>query len=150
MGFEVKKVRRVRCPRCGRQIDTTEAKPLSSIRCQSCGHKTNVPVKLGKTIQIEKLIGQGTGSIVYEAVDLENRRRLAAKVIKPSDETNKKHVGGIAEAEALMRIKHPNIVEVYGIDVEHGQPCIFMELLPGGSLKSMLDRSGAIIGLVNQ
>src|SRR5262249_37164237 len=39
-----------------------------------------------------------------------------------------------AEAEALARLQHPNIVQIYEVGEAAGQPYFVLEFVPGGSL----------------
>ncbi len=142
MAFLVDRVKEVRCKPCGQRNDTSKAKPMSTIRCRGCGKKLEVPARLGQSILIFKPLGRGTGSIVYEGFDETMRRSVAVKVIQPAGASRGQD--GIAEARALARLNHPNVVQVFDIDTEHGQPCIIMERLEGGSLDTMLKRNGRV------
>jgi hypothetical protein len=42
------------------------------------------------------------------------------------------------EAEALARLKHPNIVQIYQIGEHHGLPFLVLDFCPGGSLAKKL------------
>jgi serine/threonine-protein kinase len=44
-----------------------------------------------------------------------------------------------AEAEAVARLQHPNIVQVFRLDEHDGLPCLIMEYVPGGTLSQGLD-----------
>jgi serine/threonine protein kinase len=45
----------------------------------------------------------------------------------------------LAEAEAVARLQHPNIVQVFQIGAAAGRPFMALEYLPGGSLDKTLD-----------
>ena len=44
-----------------------------------------------------------------------------------------------AEAEAVARLRHPDIVQIYHVGEVGGLPFLELEYLPGGSLDRMLD-----------
>ena len=139
MGFQAERVKSVTCPKCGQHIDVSAARPLSPIACPNCSHEAIVPAKVGSMI-LTGVLGEGTGSIVYRAEDRVLGRSVALKVVKPHDGQTPGQQSGIDEARSLLLIDHPNVVKVYAIDTRRGQPCIIMELLPGGSLKDVLER----------
>lgn len=75
-------------------------------------------------------IGRGGMGVVYKARDLALRRPVALKRIR----TEKALPRFRAEAEAVARLQHPNIVQIYAIAEHAGEPYLALEYLPGGSL----------------
>ncbi len=92
--------------------------------------------------KIEKLLGRGGMGEVYLA-SAPGGALHAVKVLYPdvsgsgSDELNR----FVREAEFMMTVRHPNIVEVYdaGIDPDTGLCFLTMEFMPGGTLRQLLD-----------
>src|SRR5438270_13946518 len=94
-------------------------------------------------------IGSGGSGRVYVAADVRLRRRVAVKVLHAAlaDDTGFLRRFG-AEAQLAASLHHPNVVAVYdwGEDaVSMGTPqapvpFMVLELLSGGSLRSLLDR----------
>lgn len=139
MGFQAERVKNVTCPKCERTLDVSTARPLSSILCPDCSTPSVVPARVGSMI-LTGILGEGTGSIVYRAEDRVLGRTVALKVVKEQDAGTPGHQNGVDEARSLLLVDHPNVVKVYAIDTRRGQPCIIMEMLPGGSLKDVLER----------
>jgi WD40 repeat protein/tRNA A-37 threonylcarbamoyl transferase component Bud32 len=86
---------------------------------------------------LEKLDRGGMG-VVYKARHVKLNRLVALKMILAgeyagADELRRFYL----EAEAVARLRHPNIVEIYDIGMAHGMPYIALEYLPGGSLKRL-------------
>lgn len=48
------------------------------------------------------------------------------------------------EVEMLRGLHHPNIVDYLGTSRSHSSLCIFLEFVPGGSIRQLLDRFGAL------
>ncbi|MBO6513262.1 MAG: protein kinase [Phycisphaerales bacterium] len=92
------------------------------------------PVIDGYTIL--RLLGEGGMGSVYEAEQLQPTRRVAIKVLRLGHATKALKRRFQLEAEALARLKHPGIAQVYevGIDQKFGQPYIAMELVEGPTL----------------
>jgi Protein kinase domain len=86
-------------------------------------------------------IGSGGMGVVFRARQVRADRIVALKVIKGD-------FGGEGElrdrfrteAQALARVKHPNIVQIYDVGEERGYPYFSMEYVPGGSLAQRLKR----------
>jgi WD40 repeat protein len=85
-------------------------------------------------------IGRGGMGVVYRARQLELGRIVALKAIKPGVEFDPERRHRFRnEAEAVARIQHPNIVQIYGV-VEHEQrPYLVLEFVDGESLEGRLD-----------
>ena len=110
-------------------------------------------VVLPKTLgpyRIDRQIGRGGMSIVYEAKHLSLDRTVALKVLLPSLSGDPAFVDRfLAEARAAARLDYPHIVPVYDCGDALGVKYIAMKLLEGRDLKRVLDsrRQGAGRGL---
>jgi hypothetical protein len=99
---------------------------------------------LGGRYRLEDQLGVGGMSVVYRARDEVLGRPVAVKVLAAayaSDDLSRRRIR--AEAQAVARLSHPNITDVYdfgeSVD-EDGErvPYIVMELLPGLTLAQRL------------
>lgn len=141
MAFHVDRVKVHKCPHCGASVDVSAHKPLNTVACPQCGKAFSVPARMGSML-ITRLLGVGTGSIVYQATDQVLGKEVALKVMKTDGGGSADKAAaqsGLDEARALLLVDHPHVVKVHAIDTRRGQPCIIMELLTGGSLKDPID-----------
>jgi tRNA A-37 threonylcarbamoyl transferase component Bud32/tetratricopeptide (TPR) repeat protein len=82
-------------------------------------------------------VGRGGMGIVYKARQTELRRLVALKMILSGP-----RAGSTArtrfrtEAEAVGRLNHPNIVQIYEVGDYAGQPFLSLEYVGGGSLEA--------------
>jgi serine/threonine protein kinase len=99
---------------------------------------------LAKYDVLEEL-GHGGMATVYRAHDRRLGRDVAVKVIHP----HLRDSGEVArrfsiEAQAVAKLRHPNIVEVFDVSAEgEGEQYLVVELLRGKTLRKMLQGSGA-------
>ncbi|TAK28820.1 MAG: serine/threonine-protein kinase [Chloroflexota bacterium] len=93
---------------------------------------------------------EGGWGIVYIVEDLHKGYRTAIKTLQERFLRNEFVVRRfIQEAHLWMSLgQHPNIVTVYGADAIQGRPCIFMEYISGGSLRSRLSVDPMPVGWV--
>ncbi len=85
-------------------------------------------------------IGAGGGGRVYVADDVRLRRRVAVKVLHPALADDAGFLRRFrTEAQLAASLHHPHVMAVYDWG-EDGVPFMVLELLAGGSLRSMLDR----------
>src|SRR5437016_4734563 len=84
--------------------------------------------------RLVRKIGQGGMSVVYEAFDERLKRSVALKLLHPFlAQASEYKARFLREAEAVARLTHPNILQIY--DVSHEQQLyIVTELLSGGTL----------------
>jgi len=84
-------------------------------------------------------LGAGGMGLVYSAFDPQLERKVALKLIRP-DAVRSPEVRArlVAEAKAMARVSHPNVVTVYDAGIHEGQPFVTMQLVVGGSLREHL------------
>src|SRR5207248_5429992 len=96
---------------------------------------------LGGRYRLLAPIGTGASAHVYMADDTRLRRRVAVKVLHAALADDQAFLRRFrAEAEAVAALRHPNIMNVYDHGEEGGSPYLVLELLGGGSLRSMLQQ----------
>eukprot|EP00079_Xenopus_tropicalis_P010590 XP_002935600.2 PREDICTED: mitogen-activated protein kinase kinase kinase 3 [Xenopus tropicalis] len=96
-----------------------------------------------------KLLGQGAFGRVYLCYDVDTGRELAAKQVQfdpDSPETSKEVSALECEIQLLKNLHHDRIVQYYGSLRDKGEKTltIFMEYMPGGSVKDQLKAYGAL------
>jgi serine/threonine protein kinase len=79
---------------------------------------------------------------VYEAEQIETGRRVALKVLARSLDSPDVTARFLREGRLAAAVSHPNSVYVFGShDIDH-VPMIAMELVPGGTLHEVVEKSG--------
>jgi serine/threonine-protein kinase len=97
---------------------------------------------LGDFVVLRRL-GQGGMGQVYLAEQISLKRKVALKVLKPelaSNETSLKRFQ--LEAEAVARVTHANIVQVYAIGMGEGLHYMALEYVDGFTLADYLQKKG--------
>lgn len=94
--------------------------------------------------EVEEEIGHGGMATVYRAKDRRLGRDVAIKVIhKHLRENLEVAARFVAEARAVAKLKHPNIVEVYDVsDEDDSERYLVVELVPGTTLRKLLSERG--------
>ncbi|XP_045066258.1 mitogen-activated protein kinase kinase kinase 3-like [Coregonus clupeaformis] len=96
-----------------------------------------------------KLLGRGAFGEVYLCYDVDTGRELAAKQVPfdPDCQETSKEVNALeCEVQLLKNLHHERIVQYYGStrDLEQRKLTIFVEFMPGGSIKDQLKAYGAL------
>ena len=92
---------------------------------------------------IERTLGKGAMGVVYEGLDPKLNRRVAIKTILKShldpDTAKDYSLRFSREAQAVARLNHPHIVQVYDFAEEGDIAYLVMEFIRGKELKNFFD-----------
>jgi uncharacterized RDD family membrane protein YckC len=140
------------CPYCGQALVDVQPRPTATF-----DHEATTAYPASQVIQphrapevlggyrMQRLIGQGGMGAVYEAEEIASGRHVALKLVAsafdPSPETMERFR---REGRLASTIAHPRCVFVLRADEEAGQPYIVMELMPGSTLKDLVDEHGPL------
>jgi serine/threonine-protein kinase len=89
--------------------------------------------------EIEGVLGRGGMGVVYRARHLALKRTVALKMILAGAHAGSQELARFrVEAEAVARLQHPNIVQVFEVGDSQGLPYCALEFVEGGSLAGKL------------
>ena len=145
------------CMYCGQRIESTSPPSSDPNETADFQHvapsfatvnETNSAMpeidRVGNYRLIRPLGSGGMGS-VYEAESEDSGERVAVKLLNSSLSSNPRSVERFKqEGRLASQISHPRCVFVYGADADAGRPFIVMELMPGSTLKDLVDRVGPL------
>jgi hypothetical protein len=107
-------------------------------------------IRLTERFVLERETGSGGMSTVFLGRDEVLERPIAVKLLKPGYAETDIGTRFRREGRTAASLSHPNIVQVYdaGADEFEGRRTsyIVMEYVPGGDLKDLIDRRGALSG----
>jgi serine/threonine protein kinase len=102
-------------------------------------------------LTILEKIGEGSFGAVYRAHDARLNIDVALKLLSP---VSASRAGLLAEARLLAKVRHPNVVHVYGADDTQRRVGLWMEFVKGRTLEDVLEAQGpfgareaALVGL---
>ena len=94
-------------------------------------------------LKIIEHVGRGTFGDVYRAWDSRLDREVALKILRqqePDDQAGASTV--IEEGRLLARVRHPNVVTVYGAERISGEVGVWMEFVHGKTVEQQLRDEG--------
>jgi serine/threonine protein kinase len=98
--------------------------------------KKEAPPKTVAGYEILGVLGRGAMGVVYKARQRGLNRLVALKMILSGTHASEHELGRFrTEAEAVARIQHANIVQIYEVGEEEGRPFFSLEYVDGGSLE---------------
>jgi eukaryotic-like serine/threonine-protein kinase len=90
-------------------------------------------------------VGRGSFGEVYRAFDPALQRHVALKLLLPRRLTRDEEVGALLrEARAIARVRHPNVVPIYGVDRHDGRLGFWSDFVKGQTLAEFVTTQGAI------
>jgi len=95
------------------------------------------PSRVGR-YEIFGVLGTGAMGVVYRARDPQLDRALAIKLVR-TDGAGRSHGARLMrEAQAMARLRHPNVVPIFDVGLADEAVFVAMPLLEGGTLQSWL------------
>ncbi len=95
--------------------------------------------------RLGRRLGSGGMGTVFEAFDEQQARNVAVKLIAPRNLASEQALDRFRlEGRTAAAVTHPRCVFVHAIDQEEGRPYIVMELMPGETLGSLVERRGPL------
>ncbi|MBI4348808.1 MAG: serine/threonine protein kinase [Elusimicrobia bacterium] len=100
---------------------------------------------LGQNFEIERELGRGGMGVVYEALDLSLRRRVAVKRMRAEISRRDRDLERfLEEARLVAALKHPHIVEIHAVLREAREVYLVFELVRGRPLDRLLAERGRL------
>lgn len=96
-------------------------------------------------IKLKAKIGSGGYGSVYIGYHDLMQRNVAVKILKSESSESGWYLRFQREAQALSKLSHPNIVQVYSFSItESGQAVLVMEYLEGKDIHSVVESQGRL------
>src|SRR5574343_949479 len=99
--------------------------------------------KIGR-FEVRRELGRGAQSVVYLGFDPQLQREIAIKTLHFTRSDPVQNQTLLAEARAVGRMRHPNIVPIFEAGEEGGDLYLVFEYVPGSNLAEFLQQSGAL------
>ncbi len=97
--------------------------------------------------QLLRLIRSGTTTAVWEAKRIDEKERLALKVLLSDFRTDKGEISQLKH-EALVGsfVNHPNVIKIFGYHEDQGFPLVSMQLYQARNLKIEIRERPEVLG----
>lgn len=101
--------------------------------------------RLGQTLagrfQLERLLAIGGMAAVYEAIQKPLNRRVAVKILHPTEIEAGRRDYFLREANAVAALRHPNIISIVDFGQDDKTLFLAMEHVPGKTFSQLLSES---------
>ncbi len=104
---------------------------------------------IGERYRLRTRLGGGAMGTVWSGVDEFLRRPVAVKAVRlpagmSAEEAAELRERTLREARAIAIVAHPNVVTLYDVARDGGEPFVVMELVPSSSLATIVHQHGAL------
>ena len=113
-------------------VDTLDAADTSS----DAQPKPDEPNRIGRFVVLDRL-GVGAMGVVYSAYDQQLDRKVAIKLLHAEQREARTRL--LREAQAMAKLSHPNVVQVFEVGTQADQVFLAMELVRGSTLRHWQD-----------
>lgn len=101
-----------------------------------------IPIPRIDRFDLVEVLGRGGMGVVYKARQIGLNRVVAIKTLVSGTSASPTESARIrGEAEAVAKLRHPNIIQIYEIGDHEGTPYLVLEYAAGGSLAEQLTRN---------
>jgi tRNA A-37 threonylcarbamoyl transferase component Bud32 len=138
------------CHKCGAATSFTadpslRSTPVDHVDAAELAQRAAVQRALGETYEVRRLLGRGGFAEVYVAYDKRLKREIAVKTIRGDLVVNEMLLDRFQrEAEAVAKLRHPNVIPIYSVGEEGGLAFFTMPLVEGESLATVIEREGRV------
>lgn len=87
-------------------------------------------------------MGRGSFGEVYRAFDPALQRHVALKLLLPSELPGLDATAMLDEARAMAKVRHPNVVPIYGVGTHDGRSGFWSDFVQGKTLAELLSTHG--------
>lgn len=150
---------RITCPHCGQLLDCPTVLAGGRVQCTVCkgimelgkrvtggqgfaagGGVTGLAIDPGRKYERGDVMNHGGGGEIVDARDVNLRRHIAMKVLRPPKGVTQADVlRFIAEAQVTAQLEHPSIVPIHELGVDAGGDVFYtMKLVSGKTLYEIL------------
>ena len=106
-----------------------------------------LPAELDRWGPFESLqrVGRGSFGEVYRAFDPTLQRHVALKLLLPRGLDRDAEASSLLkEARAMARVRHPNVVPIYGVDEHQGRVGFWSDFVQGQTLSDLVATQGSL------
>jgi tetratricopeptide (TPR) repeat protein len=92
--------------------------------------------------ELREKVGQGGFGEVYRAWDPQLKREVALKLLRKDGATDADYQAILKEARLAARVRHPNVVAVFGVDRHEGRVGFWSDFVHGKDIGQILATQG--------
>ena len=135
------------CGFCGAGLSTISmagAEATHTYQSTATPAQVDAPASIGP-FQLGDRLGAGGMGVVFKAVHNESGQNVAVKILSQTGTQDVESVDRFQrEGQIAASISHPRSTFVYAAGEQDGKCYIAMELMPGGTLKDLVEQSGPL------